>query len=171
MSESPRPPVADQARRMALEKALLQLARTMEQLETAVYAFPPDFDLPAFSAAWCSNVPTERNKAMLVRSNMDDLHNLCQGLIGLSVRVAQDLGVMPADRKTPVAEQLRQQGRYPTEVEQIMLEVVDLRNASQHEYWTLTPDEVHVAVEHQRQILPAFIAEVGAWVKGMPSSS
>jgi uncharacterized protein YutE (UPF0331/DUF86 family) len=171
MSGSSRPPVADPARRVALEKALLQLARTMEQLETAVCAFPPDFDLPAFSAAWYSKVPTERNKAMLVRSNMDDLHNLCQGLIGLSVRVAQDLGAMPADRKTPAAEQLRQQGLYSTEVEQVMREVVDLRNASQHEYWTLTPDEVYVAVEHQRQILPAFIAEVGTWVEGMSRGS
>lgn len=171
MSGSSRPPVADQARRKALEKALLQLARTMEQLETAVCAFPPDFDLPAFSAAWYSKVPAERNKAMLVRSNMDDLHNLCQGLIGLSVRVAQDLGAIPADRKTPAAEQLRQQGLYSTDVGQVMQEVVDLRNASQHEYWTLTPDEVHVTVERQRQIIPAFIAELGAWVEGLSPGS
>ena len=32
----------------AVEQALQQLARTMEQLETAVAAFPPDFDLGAF---------------------------------------------------------------------------------------------------------------------------
>lgn len=171
MSESSRPPVADRARRKALEKALLQLARTMEQLETAVSAFPPDFDLPAFDDAWYSNVPAERNKAMLVRSNMDDLHNLCQGLIGLSVRVAQDLGAIPADRKTPAAEQLRQQGLYSAEVDQVMQEVVDLRNASQHEYWTLTPEEVHAAVERQRQTIPAFIAAIGTWVEGLSPGS
>jgi uncharacterized protein YutE (UPF0331/DUF86 family) len=48
-----------------------------------------------------------------------------------------------------------------------MQEVVDLRNASQHEYWVLAPDEVHAAVNHQRQHLPSFIAAVGAWVEGL----
>ena len=169
MSEPTRPPVAARARRNAFEGALGQLARTMEQLEAAVGAFPPGFDLPAFAAAWYSNAPAERNLAMAVRSNMDDLHNLCQGLIGLGVRVAQDQGAIPADRKTPAADQLRRQGLYPTEAEQVMQEVVDLRNSSQHEYWMLTPEDVHAAVEHQRQHLPAFIAGVGAWIEGLPA--
>ena len=104
---------------------------------------------------------------MLVRSNMDDLHNLCRGLIDLSVRVAQDLRAIPADRKTPATEQLRRQGLYPTEVEQVMQEVVDVRNASQHEYWILTPEEIHLTVEHQRRFLPSFIAVVGAWIEGL----
>jgi len=167
VSESARPPVASQARRNALEGTLAQLARTMEQLETAVCAFPPDFDRAAFTAAWYSSVPEERNLAMLVRSNMDDLHNLCQGLVGLSVRVAQDLGAIPADRKTPAADQLRAQGHYQQEAEQVMQQVADLRNASQHEYWILTPDEVHAAVNRQRQHLPSFVAEVGTWVDGL----
>ncbi len=167
MSGSTRPPVADQARRTALEKALLALARTMEQLEIAVSAFPPYFDLSAFHAAWYSELPEERNRAMLVRSNMDDLHNLCQGMIGLSVRVAQDLGTIPADHKTSAPDQLRQQGLYPMEAERVMQEVLDLRNASQHEYWILEPEDVHIAVEHQRRHLPAFIAGVGAWVEGL----
>lgn len=169
MSGSNRPPVAAQARRKALEKVLLQLARTMEQLETAVSAFPPDFDLSAFSASWYSKSPPERNQAMLVRSNMDDLHNLCQSLIGLSVRVAEDLGAIPADRRTPAPDRLRGQHLYPKDAERVMQEVVDLRNASQHEYWTLTPEAVHAAVNHQRQHLPVFIVGVGAWVEGLPS--
>ncbi len=169
MSESARPPVASEARRRALERALLQLARTMEQLESAVGAFPPDFDLSAFAAAWYSEVPQERNRAMLVRSNMDDLHNLCQGLIALSVRAAQDLGEIPADRRTPAADQLRAQGLYPKEAERVMQEVLDLRNTSQHEYWILAPDDVHTAVAHQRQHLPAFLAGLGAWVEGLPT--
>jgi uncharacterized protein YutE (UPF0331/DUF86 family) len=170
VSEPARPPVAAQARQRALERALVQLARTMEQLEAAVGAFPPDFDLARFAAAWYSTVPEERNRAMLVRSNMDDLHNLCQDLIGLSVRVAQDLDAMPADRKTPAADQLRAQGLYPQEAERVMQEVTDLRNASQHEYWTLTPDDVHGAVQRQRQHLPSFIADVGVWMEGLPTS-
>jgi uncharacterized protein YutE (UPF0331/DUF86 family) len=169
VSSSARPPVDADARRNALDNALGQLARTMEQLESAVSTFPPDFDLSAFDAAWYSMVPEERNQAMLVRSNMDDLHNLCRGLIDLSIRVAQDLGAIPADRKTPATEQLRQQGLYPEEVEQVMQEVVDVRNASQHEYWILTPEEIHLAVEHQRRYLPSFIAGVGAWIEGLCS--
>jgi len=78
MSDPTRPPVAAQARRSALDDAFAQLARTMAQLETAVAAFPPDFDLSAFAAAWHSEIPEARNRAMLVRSNMDDLHNLCR---------------------------------------------------------------------------------------------
>ncbi len=169
MSEPKRAPVTVQARRKAVEQALIQLARTMEQLEIAVADFPPDFDLTAFSQAWYSKSPEERNRAMLVRSNMDDLHNLCQGLIDRSVRVAQDLGAIPADRKTPAADQLRRHGLYPEDTRLVMQEVVDLRNASQHEYWVLGPEDVHAAVNNQRQRLPAFIAAIGEWIEGLPT--
>jgi len=135
----------------------------------AVAGFPPDFDLEAFGQAWYSKAPGERNRAMLVRSNMDDLHNLCQGLIDRSVRVAQDLGAIPADRKTPAADQLRRQGLYPDDAQLVMQEVIDLRNASQHEYWILGPEEVHAAVNHQRRHLPPFIAAVGVWIEGLPT--
>jgi uncharacterized protein YutE (UPF0331/DUF86 family) len=168
MSGSARPPEAAQARRNALDAALAQLARTMAQLESAVSAFPPDFDPSAFAAAWYSKDPQERNRAMLVRSNMDDLHNLCQALIGLSVRVAQDVDAIPADRKTPTSDQLRAQRLYPKEAERVMREVIDLRNSSQHEYWILMPGDVYLAVNHQRQHLPSFIAGVGAWIEGLP---
>jgi uncharacterized protein YutE (UPF0331/DUF86 family) len=167
VSDSTRARVTSEARRKAVEHTLAQLARTMEQLETAVASFPPDFDSASFGAAWYSKVPQERNRAMLVRSNMDDLHNLCQSLIDRSVRVAQDLGAIPADRKTPAADQLRRQGLYSRQTEQVMQEVAYLRNASQHEYWILTPDDVYVAVSHQRQHLPSFIAAVGAWAEGL----
>lgn len=167
MSDPARPPVAVEARRQAVVQALLQLARTMEQLETAVSAFPPDFDLEVFSDAWHSKAPERRNQAMLVRSNMDDLHNLCQGLIDRSVRVAQDLGAISPDRKTPPADQLRRLGLFPREAQLVMQEVIDLRNTSQHAYWILAPDEVHAAVNHQRRHLPSFIAAVGVWVEGM----
>lgn len=169
MSEPKRPPVTTEARRKAVEEALAQLARTMEQLEIAVADFPPDFDLQLFAAAWYSKAPEERNRAMLVRSNMDDLHNLCQGLIDRSVRLAQDTGVISADRKTPAADQLGRHGLYPGDAKRVMQEVVDLRNASQHEYWTLGPAEVHAAVNSQRQHLPAFIAAIGVWIEALPT--
>ncbi len=143
----------------------------MEQLETAVSAFRPDFDLRAFKTAWDSEDSEERNRAMLVRSNMDDLHNLCQSLIGLSVRVAQDLGAIAADRKTPAADQLKAQRLYSEEAEQVIREITDLRNRSQHEYWMLRPADVHAAVNHQRQRLPAFIAGIGAWVESLSSGT
>jgi uncharacterized protein YutE (UPF0331/DUF86 family) len=139
----------------------------MEQMETAVAAFPPDFDLDAFRQAWYSQAPEERNRAMLVRSNMDDLQNLCQGLIDRSVRVAQDLGAIPADRKTPAADQLHGLGLFPKEAQLVMQEVIDLRNTSQHAYWILAPDEVHTAVNHQRSALPALIADLGVWIEGL----
>jgi uncharacterized protein YutE (UPF0331/DUF86 family) len=154
-------------RRNTLNDALRALAQTMAQLEDAVSAFPPDFDRAAFAAAWYSKDPQERNRATLVRSNMDDLHNLCQALIGLSVRVAQDMGAIPADRKTTVADQLRGLGLYPEETERVMREVIDLRNKSQHEYWILEPDSVHRAVNHQRQCLPSFIVGAGAWIEDL----
>jgi uncharacterized protein YutE (UPF0331/DUF86 family) len=167
VSRARRPPVETEARRRALDDVLGQLARTMAQMESAVGVFVSDFDLAAFEVAWYSQEPAERNRAMLVRSNMDDLHNLCQTLISLSVRVAQDLGAIPADRKTPAADQLRAQRLYPKTVEHVMREVGDLRNASQHEYWGLTPREVYKAVNRQRQRLPSFIAAVGTWVEGL----
>ncbi len=167
MSDPVRSPVAEEARREAVEQALVQLARTMEQLEAAVSAFPPDFDLGAFQAAWHSTVPDDRNRAMLVRSNMDDLHNLCQSLIDRSVRVAQDVGAIPPDRKTPAADQLYRQGLYPREAQLVMQGVVALRNSSQHEYWILRPEKVHAAVNRQRKYLPAFIADVGTWIEGL----
>jgi uncharacterized protein YutE (UPF0331/DUF86 family) len=170
MSDSARPPIPADVRRKAVEQALTQLARTMEQLEAAVSAFPPDFDLETFREAWHSKIPEKRNQAMLVRSNMDDLHNLCQGLIDSSVRVAQDLGAIPADRKTPASDQLRGLGLFPSAAQLVMQEVTDLRNTSQHAYWILAPDEVHAAVNHQRRELPSFIAALGAWVESLPAA-
>ncbi len=49
-----------------------------------------------------------------------------------------------------------------------MLEVAELRNRSQHEYWILGPSDVHGAVNRQRQYLPGFIAGVGAWIESLP---
>ncbi len=167
MNRARRPPVGAGTRRTAFDDVLAQLARTMAQMESAVAAFPPDFDRAAFATAWCSEEPAQRNRAMLVRSNMDDLHNLCQTLIVLGVRVAQDLGAIPTDRRTPAADQLRAQRLYPKALEHLMHEVGDLRNASQHEYWGLTPREVHAAVNRQRQRLPSFIATIGSWVEGL----
>lgn len=66
-----------------------------------------------------------------------------------------------------MADQLRQQGLYSIEIEHVMQEVLDLRNASQHEYWILAPEQVHAAVERQRQYLPAFVSGVGTWVEGL----
>jgi len=165
MSEPARPPVTVEARRKAVEQTLAQLARTMEQLETAVASFVPDFDVVAFSAAWYSKDPDERNRAMLVRSNMDDLCNLCQALVDRGVRLAQDLGAIAADRKTSASDQLREQGLYPSETERVMQEVAFLRNSSQHEYWTLAPEEIHAAVIQLRAHLPSFIAAIGVWVE------
>jgi len=48
-----------------------------------------------------------------------------------------------------------------------MREVLDLRNSSQHEYWTLTAGDIHLAVNRQRQYLPSFIAAVGTWIEGL----
>jgi uncharacterized protein YutE (UPF0331/DUF86 family) len=162
-----RPPVAARARRGALDEVLAQLARTMEQLESAIRVFPPQFNLAAFADAWRSGSPELRNRAMLVRSNMDDLHNLCNTLIALSVRVAQDSGAIPADRRTPVGDQLKAQRLYSKGAEEVMREVADLRNSSQHEYWVLEPEQVHAAVNRQRQHLPSFIADVGAWIESL----
>jgi uncharacterized protein YutE (UPF0331/DUF86 family) len=159
-----RAPVTADARRKAVNQSLAQLARTMEQLEAAVAPFSPNFDLVAFSAAWYSSAPDERNRAMLVRSNMDDLCNLCQALIDRSIRLAQDLSAIPADRKTPPADQLRGLGLYPEDAERTMQEVIRLRNSSQHEYWTLAPEDVHRAVVELRQHIPSFIAALGAWI-------
>jgi uncharacterized protein YutE (UPF0331/DUF86 family) len=170
MSDHARPPVTVEARLKAVQQVLAQLARTMEQLEIATSAFSPDFDPRAFADAWQSKSPKRRNQAMLVRSNMDDLHNLCQALIDRSARVAQDLGSIPADRKTPAADQLRGLGLYPREAQLVMQEVIDLRNTSQHAYWILLPDEVHAAVNHQRQCLPSFVAAVGAWIEGLTAA-
>lgn len=139
----------------------------MAQLESAVAAFEPDFDLDAFEAAWYSEVPEDRNRALVVRSNMDDLYNLCQTLIALGVRVAQDRGAIPADRKTAAVDQLRAWRLYPEDAERVLREVGDLRNASQHEYWSLRPRDVHAAVNRLRQYLPTFIAGVGAWIEGL----
>lgn len=153
------------ARRKAADQALVQLARTMQQLEAAVAQFSPDFDLAAFSAAWCSAAPEERNRAMLVRSNMDDLCNLCQALIDRSVRFAQDLGKIPADRKAPAADQLRSLGLYPADAQRTIQQVVQLRNSSQHRYWTLAPEDVHRAALELRRCVPGFIAALGAWIE------
>jgi uncharacterized protein YutE (UPF0331/DUF86 family) len=165
LSGSSRPPVDAPARREALDRAFAELARTMTQLETAVSVFAPGFNAKVFEGAWHSDDAEERNRAMLVRSNMDDLHNLCNSLIALAVRVAQDQGAIPSDRTTPAADQLQAQGLYPVEARRVMRAVAKLRNVSQHEYRVLEPVDVYEAVNCQRQHLPAFITALGDWIE------
>lgn len=142
----------------------------MAQLEDAVAAFPPDFDRAAFAAAWVSADAAQRNRAMLVRSNMDDLHNLCQTLVALGVRVAQDLGAIPADRKTPAQDQLRALQLYPRRIERLMHEVGELRNSSQHQYWGLEAHDVHGAVTRQLVHVPPFVVGIGDWIERLEGS-
>ena len=97
-----RPPVGAAARRQNIDRLLVALVRSDAQMQTALAAFAPDFDLLAFQHAWTATDPRERNRALLVRGNLDDIHNMLVKLITTSVRLAHQLGVIaPKAAKDP----------------------------------------------------------------------
>jgi hypothetical protein len=97
-----RPPVDAAARRRNIDRLLAALVRSDAQMQTALAAFAHDFDLQAFQAAWMATDPQERNRALLVRGNLDDIHNMLVKLITTSVRLGRQLGTIgPEAAKDP----------------------------------------------------------------------
>lgn len=61
--------------RESYDETLDAVRRRFEQLESAVAQFSPDLDESAFTAAWSSDDPSERNRADSVLSSFrEDVH-------------------------------------------------------------------------------------------------
>ena len=165
-----RPPVGAAARRQNIDRLLVALARSDAQMQTALAAFAPNFDLLAFQHAWTAIDPQERNQALLVRGNLDDIHNMLVKLITTTVRLAHQLGAIEPDVAKDPYEALAGL-RLLTRAERDSLDLtLAVRNESQHAYEHLEARQVHAAVLAQRRTAPAFIARLGRWVAELPST-
>jgi hypothetical protein len=165
-----RPPVGVAARRQNIDRLLVALVRSDAQMQTALAVFVPDFDFLAFQHAWTALDPQERNRALLVRGNLDDIHNMLVKLVTTSVRLAHQLGVIGPEAAKDPYEALAGL-RLLTRAERDSLELtLAVRNESRHAYEHLEARQVHAAVLAQRRTAPALIARLGRWVAELPST-
>jgi hypothetical protein len=162
-----RKPVAPDARRQNINRLIVGLARSDAQMQTALAGFAPNFDLQAFAVAWTSSDPGERNRALLVRGNLDDIHNMLANLITTSVRLGRQLGAIgPTAPKDP-RDALAHLGLL-TQAERDSLDLTQAtRNESQHAYEHMQAGQVHAAVLKQRATAPGLIARLGTWVAAL----
>ncbi|HEV7493064.1 hypothetical protein [Baekduia sp.] len=166
-----RPPVGAAARRQNIDRLLVALARSDAQMQTALAAFAPNFDFQAFQYAWMATDPEERNRALLVRGNLDDIHNMLVKLITTSVKLARQLGQIGPDAPKDPYEALAQL-KLLTRPERNSLDLtLATRNESQHAYEHLQARQVHAAVLAQRKTAPGLIARLGRWVTELPVTS
>jgi hypothetical protein len=149
-------------------RLLATLAQSDAQMQAAMAAFAPNFDLERFTDAWSSPDPVQRNRALLVRGNLDDTHNMLANLVNTSVKLARQVGEIEADAPSDPRDALRRLGLLK-KAERDSLELTQAtRNASQHAYEHMQAGQVHAAVLAQRATAPALIARLGTWVMGLP---
>jgi hypothetical protein len=94
--------------RESYAETLDALRRRFEQLEWAVAQFQPDLDEQAFSTAWHSDDPSERNRADGVLSGFEKTYMLLMDLITLSVKLAGRLDALKVDEGASSVEVLRE---------------------------------------------------------------
>jgi hypothetical protein len=163
-----RPPVGAATRRQNIKRLVETLARSETQMQMALAAFAPNFDFNAFQYAWTANDPEERNRALLVRGNLDDTHNMLVKLITTSVRLAQQLDQLgPEASKNPYDALVHLKLLTQPERDSLTLTLA-ARNESQHAYEYLQAVQVHEAVLAQQKTAPGLIARLGRWVAGFP---
>jgi hypothetical protein len=163
-----RPPVGAAARLQNINRLLATLARSDAQMQTALAVFAPNFDLEAFTTAWMSPDPDDRNRALLVRGNLDDIHNMLANLINTSVKLARHSGQLgpevPKDARDALVHL-----KLLTQAERDSLDLTQAtRNASQHAYEHMQAVQIHAAVLKQRATAPALISRLGNWVASLP---
>lgn len=162
-----RPRRSSEQLRESYDETLDALRRRFEQLEWAVAQFQPDLDEQAFSAAWHSNDPPERNRADSVLASFEKTHTLLMDLVTLSVKLARRLGAEGVDEKSSpidVLHELRiisQHARDALDVQR------KLRNLSQHVYVEVTVQAVREAVKEQLDSTPHLIGNITSWVDAL----
>ncbi len=149
------------------DETLDALHRRFEQLEAAVAQFQPDLDEQAFSAAWHSDDPLERNRADSVLSSFEKTYMLLMDLIALSAKIGRRLGAVSVDDRLSPIETLRElKVLSQSTVEALHIER-EVRNSSQHVYVELTVSSLRQAVEQQLESSPRIIGSITAWVDSL----
>ena len=151
--------------RASYEETLDALRRRFEQLESAVAQFPPDLDESAFTAAWSSEDPIERNRADSVLSSFEKTYMLLMDLIALSVKIGRRLGVVTGDEKSSPVEALRELKVLSADAERALRVQREVRNSSQHVYVELSVPDLREAIKQQLDTSPRIIGGVASWVK------
>jgi uncharacterized protein YutE (UPF0331/DUF86 family) len=151
--------------RESYEETLDALRSRFEQLEAAVAQFEPDLDEQAFSAAWNSGDPLERNRADNVLSSFEKTYMLIMDLITLSVKLARRLGVLDVDERLSPLQVLRELKVLSRSAEEALDVEREVRNASQHVYVELEISDVRKVVAVQLESSPRIVQSITAWVE------
>lgn len=149
------------------DETLDALRRRVEQLEAAVAQFQPDFDESAFSAAWHSDSPQERNRADNVLSSFEKTYMLLMDLVTLSVKLGRRLRAVGVDADRSPVETLRELKVLSANAEQALAVQREVRNSSQHVYIELSVSNLRRAVMLQLETSARIIQAITTWVDSL----
>ncbi len=166
----PRPQRSLERLRESYDETLDALRRRFEQIEAAVAQFQPDLEERAFSAAWHSDDPLERNRADSVLSSFEKTYMLLMDLITLSVKIGRRLGAVSIEERSSPVETLRELRILTRSAEEALDVQREVRNSSQHVYVELTVSSLREAVERQLESSPRIIHGITAWVDSLPEA-
>jgi uncharacterized protein YutE (UPF0331/DUF86 family) len=157
--------------RESYDETLGALRRRFEQLEWAVAQFQPDLDEQAFSAAWYSDDPPERNRADSVLSSFEKTYMLLMDLITLSVKIARRLGALSVDEGAFSVEVLRELQIISRPAQDALDVQREVRNLSQHVYVELTVSALRDAVKQQVDSTPRTVRSINSWVDALTETA
>jgi hypothetical protein len=153
------------------DEILDALRRRFEQLEWAVAQFQPDLDEQAFSAAWYSDDPPERNRADSVLSSFEKTYMLLVDLITISVKIAGRLSAPSVGEKASSVEVLRELQVISQPAFDSLDVQREVRNLSQHVYVELTVPDLRDAVIQQLDTTPRTIRDIASWVDSLTDAA
>ncbi|MGH2902559.1 MAG: hypothetical protein ACRDK7_03040 [Solirubrobacteraceae bacterium] len=166
-----RPRRSTEQLRESYDETLDALRRRFEQLEWAVAQFSPDLDEEAFSAAWYSDDPPERNRADSVSSGFEKTYMLLMDLVTLSVKIAGRLGALSLDEGASSIEVLRELRIISQPAQDSLAVQRQVRNLSQHVYIELTVSALRDAVKQQLDSTPRIVRDITSWVDALTETA
>lgn len=146
-----------------LERILVQIPPTREQLLAAVEDLAADFDVGAIRTAMESGDPRERNKVAVIERELDVLVAHLEELAARGLAEGQRLGVVPRGDGRPL-ERLAALSVISTATAEGLQDVKEMRNQLAHAYPPASWESLHRAVQVLLEEIDAYTVKVADWL-------
>ncbi len=168
----PRQSASDADLLARLDRTFVALQRQHEQLELALEPWRSDRGHRAFTAAYDSDDPAERNRAELVHANFERYHQLTRDVIELSGKLAERAGRLPKPGNSrDRVDVLLQEGIITRGDESSLRQHATVRNDSQHAYVETGAKHVYEAAQRQLEEGRRLVGRLATFVEAMRTGS
>lgn len=147
-----------------LKDRIADTRKHLEALESAVVAFPSDFDLGEFERAWFGE-PDQRLLAYPVQAGYENVINGC-------IRIAQEVcdleGWTPPNLEpssTEALKQVQEHGLITARARSALKDAYERRSDIQHDYIGAAPREVHAATIAVLEHGASFLQDISLYLR------